>query len=407
MIEKLPEDFFNHSQPFYPYVSIQFRKRFNNEDMTKPENWKEIVLDNKNLFFDNLTLEDSGGFPKINLSLTDSTFSTLEKIIINSVVGLNLINNTYSDPAEAGLKDGENVESFLQFVVEEVGSANIRVRFGYNEERSKIKESFQDTTSIDTFKKRDGEKTIYKTPWIYLKILNVKFGLTDYGLTANIEAFSTTDNYLDKAKLWKRNSQLVGEPSNVITQLGAYLARNIVGQEKIRFDILEAPEYIPGDRTKELEPIGYIRIQLGGNPIIRQTVNEAGQTELSEIKTFKSLRQILNDICSSVLPRYYKTEEELFEDDVIRNNLEEFQENIFRVARYTFYHEYEESTKTHVIKFKYQDPFKEKENQRVVRNYLWRNYSRSIVKAININSAYEHANYFSSFKQRKSKLNDV
>lgn len=392
MTEILPEDFFDIKQPYSTNIEIQFRMDF---EKTKedPEAWLSITSGSINDFFQSFNLTDSGGIPQIELNLIDKKFSRLENIIIKSIVGLNIVNSTYKNANVAELPDNQSsdLEDYLRFHLDDTISSNIRIKFGYNENKeNRDLEVYQNPQTLDEFKQRKGsKKTIYRTPWMYFKIMDVNFNVNEFGLTANLKAISMISNILDQAKLWRRNAVLRGTPLDILRDLERYLNANI--EETFEFQIEDEPIYIPADEDSEDErsdPIGFIEISLGGEPAMAQSVNLQGETVMRQIASFKTLKNLLNELCSSVFPKYFKNDgSEFSEDEII--NFKENEEMAARVARYSYY--YEQDGTTHRLVFKYQDPSKSLENQQFIRNYLWRSNTKSIVKNLSIDSQLDFA----------------
>jgi hypothetical protein len=394
MTEILPEDFFNIKQPYSTFIEVQFRMDFE-KDKTDPEAWLSITSGSVNDFFQSLNLTDSGGIPQIELNLIDKKFSRLENIIIKSIVGLNTVNSTYQSANVAQLPEGQssNLADYFRFHLDDTISSNIRIKFGYNENKeNRDLETYQNPQTLDEFKERKGKKeTVYRTPWMYFKIMHVNFNINEFGLTANLKGISMISNILDKAKLWRRNVVLQGTPLDILKDLETYLNENIEETFEFQIDPEDEPIYIPADEDTEDErsdPIGFIEISLGGEPTMTQSINLQGEPVMRQIASFKSLKTLLNEICGAVFPKYFKNDGSEFTPDEIIN-FSENEQLAARSARYSYY--YEQDGDVHRLVFRYQDPNRAIQEQQFIRNYLWRSNTKSIVKNLNINSELDFA----------------
>ena len=375
-----PDSFFNLPHPSSPFVSIQLRTNIEpDKDIDDISQWQEITF-NPNNFFNSLTLEDNGGVYRVKLNLYDKNYSFIENAVVQSILKTRLANKLIKNPQHTANQD------FFQFFIARSTSINMRIRFGYSEFTNDDEKyiSTNSFSSQDWVTRAKEEKTVLKTPWIYLQMLQSDFRVTEKGLELEIEAFSVMNSFLEKAKLVETYSRFFGEPKEVIS----YICNKVIEAaekegEKVSF------EYIG-----EKEPVGYpsqetgkeiIEIMLGGQP----TVLEDG----SIAARYKSLGRILNEICEAVRPLKYDREgnEIPFTADSAEEaeDANEESERAAQVFKYSFFiEELEDETK---ILFYYQDPLDSIKKQTKIRTYSWIQNGKSIVKNLDIKTETDFA----------------
>lgn len=365
-----PDTFFDIPHPDSPWIAIQFRTGFNN-DITQPfsndgqtPQWTEITINPSN-FFDNITIEDESGFQRVEINLVDQYFTKLETIITQSIISVRENNQ---------LSKTENLSKqsldFVQFKVSNTSFVNMRVRFGYG--NPNVDSNFIDDTDFSgTYESRVNGATVIRSPWIYLQILNVEFKLNEYGLLATITAISTTENWLDKAKILKRFYVFKNTPKDMLRWIRKnieQMSKGITGESEITVEY-EEPD--PPPKNKD-NISNIVEISLGEEADEKSLVN------------FKTVRSFLDELCSKIPLHVYNS------DSTPENNpnIERQNENMERTCRYSYMLQARPGGK-HKLKFFYPDPLKTQQNK--MRVYVWREYGQSIVKSMDIQSRTDFA----------------
>lgn len=368
-----PESFFNLPHPSSPFISVQVRTEIEpQKDIDDPSHWEEITF-NPNNFFNNITIEDSGGVYKITLNLFDKNFAYIEDTIVRSIIATRLANSLVEDP------DYSVEEDFFEFFITKTNSANLRIRFGYSE--YSLDDYISETSfTSERWKNRASENVpVLKSPWIYFQMSNADFNLTPKGLEVQINAFSVMSNFLQKAKLVETYARFYGTPEYVISHICDKISRSAERSgETITYEIRGEPRGYPSQENGE----EIIEIMLGGEPTI--TGRDENGNYVFETK-YKNLSTILGEICSNVRPLKYDEEGNRipFTSDTgsEAEGMEEENEEAAQVFRYSYYIN-ETETETQII-FDYQDPNRGLEQENV-RTYIWLQEGNSIIKNLDI-----------------------
>ena len=356
-----PDRFFAIPHPTEPWVAIQFRVGTIG-NLSKPENWEEITMNPSN-FFDNLTIEDNGGFQRLTLNLMDKNFTKLEGVISRSILAARLANVVKE---EQRVKDDTG---YFEFKLDNNAMINLRLRFGYSSPEENM---IDDTVFDDKYADRvNGDIPVIRSPWIYFQILNVKFNLAETGMTAELTAFSTADTFLDRAKMMRKYAIIRGTPSNILTDLGNLLKELSSGD--LEFSVDDKPLHQKNEDGGET-----IDINLGGSP--------KGNV------SWRNLRSLLNELMSKIPPRIY-TSKFVEADNTDATRMDAESEKIEHTVRYDYYLEQKEEKNgiKSIIHFHYPDPIKKSNEQNVVRTYIWREYPKSIVKGFTVESKTDFA----------------
>ena len=212
---------------------------------TKQEAESSLKFDN---YFENLTLEDSGGVVKCNMSLYDKDLERLENIIIKSIIatkGGNEVSKRKINEAPA--------KAILEFMPNTTTNINFRLRFGYSENVDSTRVFRPALTSSPEWRTRtEKEKAnvIYlKSPWLYFMMMGLTFNLTNKGVVAQINGMSMSNTYLDKTKIIKRFALMEGNPQKLLTQIAEQIYIATAG----RIQIIKAVS--PGTSDVKTEPI--------------------------------------------------------------------------------------------------------------------------------------------------------
>jgi len=354
-----PETFFNVSHPDVPLVAIQFRTdvKKNLNDATA---WESATY-NPNNFFDNISIEDAGGMQRVELTLQDKNFATIENLIINSMIA-----------TRQGNKLAENevmTEGEWSMTFDNTSMANIRIRFGYAE-AGPTTNTVVDTTSFedkDWTERISSGNTVIKSPWLYLQMIGSKFNVTETGLTVTLSAFTIVDNFLTRAKLLRKYAILRGTPDNIIADLNKMVGEVTGDKLVIGYDSGEAPL-----KPTTAENDGIIEISLGS----AVNVNQRG---------WKSMASILSELASKVPPKIFKKDDTELTDP----NSDEGLKEASKIVPYS-YHVLQKDDGTVNIKFYYPNPTGLKQSK--IRTYLWKEFGNSIVRNVNIESSMDFAN---------------
>ena len=360
-----PTDFFNLPHPIAPWTSIQFRTSIKTKGSSvfRKEDWTEITLNPSN-HFDNFTITDSGGLQNITLTLTDKNFSKLESVIVKSVLAARFA-NIIGEEGEP-VKDESGI---FEFKMDNNSMINLRVRFGYSYQEHDSQRFIDDITFDGDFKNRTTEKkTVIRSPWIYFQLIGARFNLTDTGLTVELKAYSVVDNFLSRAKMMKKFAIYKGTPLDILTGLKTVVEK--ASNETLTLVFEDKPEPIKNENgTNEIE------INLGGSPNGRVS--------------WKSIKSLFNEICVKTPPRVYtKDDVKLPEGENVEGG-----EKISKSIQYTY--RVEQTIKNEeifaTITFYYPDPIKKKDEQNIVRTYVWREFGMSIVESLSVESKLDFA----------------
>jgi len=385
-----PETFFKLPHPLTPYVNVQFRTAITGgEDIANSENWEEITID-PNSFLDSVTIEDSGGFYSVNVSVFDKNFARMEDIIIRTLLSARITNKLVKTTEPK--RDDKN---FFQFFIDKSTAVNMRVRFGYSH-IPKESSDFIDDSSFngDEYLGRIKDtRPVLRSPWIYLQILKFRFNVTPEGMRAEIIGLSTTNNFFSKAKLVQKFAKLRGTPKNVLGRLGEIISEASKSASDGEPSLIFAPweseanssgnsdektvtsddpsEYINEDGNTEIE------IMLGGKPRINKNTGEV-------INSYRTIKSILNEICSKISAKAYDVDEQAIKDDSDPNTEDKKMETIDRIMRYRYM--VKEEANTAKVVFYYQDTNKQFAEQEKIRTYIQVEHGQSIIRNLNVES---------------------
>jgi len=378
-----PNDFFAIEHPTAPLVNIQFRTHITGNDITDPSNWESVTF-NPSTFFNDLTIEDQGGAQMLNLNLFDKNYARMENVIVKSILAARLANKLVGEP-NYSVDD----TTYFEFYVSKASSANVRIRFGYSmfgDDDGYIDET---STVDETWKTRtEQKKTVARSPWLYFQISGANFKLSQEGLKIEIKAFSVTGSFLDKAKMVQKFARFVGPPKAIIEQIGELVtnAASLNG-ETVAFEFIGDPP--EGYSTPDGE--NSIEIMLGSEASVPRFIEEEGVYRSERL--YKSLRMILQEICSKVRPIIYDENG----DKITQQNdsssegtgINEDNEAIDKIANYS-YTIAEGDTETK-IQFYYQDPNDQINKQTYIRTYIWNEDGHSIVKNFDVETKTDFA----------------
>lgn len=376
-----PEQFFNIKNPSTPVVEIQFRSKLSegNSDITNPDLWKSITFEPSS-FFESINLEDKGGGQKLELELYDKNFSYLENTIIKSLMAVRLDNKLAEEI------EGDSDRAF-QFYIRKNSSVNVRIRFGYPKNAS-LSDDYINTSvaSDDDWNNRKGEKTVLKTPWLYFMTTGCKMKYTESGLRASLSCFSISRKFLEKVKLLKKYALFHGEPKTMLDNIAEEV--NLIASnnnEEYVFNYEDEPEaYETEEGKKEIE------ISLGGKGNVPKRHPETG--EFTYDKDFKSLKKVLDDICSRIKPKIYDKKGEEIKLSSKPSEEEKEDLNIGRICKYTYSieeSENESGKSKYVINFYYKDPIEHGPDK--IRTYNWGGKTNSIISSLDVNANTDYA----------------
>jgi hypothetical protein len=358
-LEKYYEnEFFKISHPSSPLVSIQFRTKIVQGNITDSSQWQEITLNPSN-FFDNLEITDNGGLQKIELNLFDKNMANIENIITKAIV-VSRTSNKFAGEKEVSVNDGLFVVK-----VDTTSSANMRVRFGYSEPDS---DWINETSFNGEYAQRTKTRTtVGLSPWIYFQIIGAKFKVTEIGIRASISAFSVTGNFIDRMKILKRFAIIRAEPEDILNAMNDLFQK--ASNNTVSVEVKNAP-LIPTneDGTK------YIEINLGTK------ASEEG-------KYYMSIRNFLDSFKDKIPPKKYNIE------GVVLNETDDQEaegEDMAQELGYD-YMVINEKTQEGKIFTKIIFYYPEPEKQELVRTYIWKEYSTSIIKSLDIESKLDFA----------------
>jgi len=356
-----PEEFFDISQPDAPIVQIQVRSKFTGP-INDPDNWTEVHLEpGMTNYFNTMTIEDTGGMQRVTATFFDKNFANVENAIIKSLV----LTKAANDLAANDFVQDDT--GYFEFKVDNQVMTNFRIRFGYSE----VGDKFIDDTDFngsEYSERMNSNKTVVRSPWIYLQMIGTKFDLRGEGLFAEITAFSVMDSFLSRAKLLRRFAVLNGTPEEVLTSIGNIIEEaaapgsfeyKFVGEKPI------SPTTEGGD--------GDIQINLGSQP------NDTR-------RSYRTVNSILNEIISKTPKKVYD------KGDVYIN--ENASESIVEASKQVPYgfdvrQEIDSGKLKTILEFSYGDPIAS--NQELMRTYIWKEYGQSIVKNLNISSQVDFA----------------
>lgn len=382
LTSKYPSSFFPIENPSSPWAEIQFRTKINvTDDIASPAHWTSITM-NPSDFFNNLVIEDAGGAQQLTLNLYDKNFANLENLVVKSLLAARLANNLVSDPNYSSDKT-----QYFQFFISKASSVNLRLRIGYSQWNNSDNPYVDtvDSNSQDWLERINNDKPVIRTPWLYFQMSGADFSLKEDGEHVTIKAFSITGNFLDKAKMLQKYAKLTGTPVDILTNIEKIIKQAAAKNgDNIKFTINSPTGYKTRDGGEEI-----IEVMLGGVPDYRTTEN--GTKE--EIPQYKSLRQLLDEVCSKIRPIIYDKSGNLVQPTQDAGSggdgLNEENSNMYRTVPYG-YSIYETSNSAEII-FYYKDPGNALQNQGTVRTYPWLAYGQSLLKDVSIESKTDFA----------------
>jgi hypothetical protein len=367
-----PSLFFNLPHPSAPIVSIQFRtKEYKGTNIDDPSVWEEITFDPNN-FFNDITIEDESGYPKLNLNLIDANFAYLEDVIVRTMV-IQRTSNKLSKNSEITSDNSQ----YFEFFIDKKKSANIRVRIGYSESLSDDYISETDFESSIYKNRVEEEKLVMKSPWIYFMITGLNMNISENGLQVSIEGVDALGSFFDKATMIQKFAKLSGSPEDILKNIGNQLKESSKvasedGSETIEVEIIDIPLAYKNEDGKE-----EIEVMLGGEPITYKD-GDILRTETQ----YKKIKQLIDEVCEKVAPITYgengkkiKAEEE--EEETTLGEIQEV---------YSYTYSFVRKNGKNVIEFFYRSPRKALENQKLARTYSWGEVGLSIVEELNINT---------------------
>ena len=382
MKNSYPDSFFPIENPSSPWTEIQFRTAIDNsKEISDASQWTSITINPSN-FFNSFSIEDQGGAQMLTLNLYDKNFANIENIVVKSIVSAILANHLVKDPNYSTDKTDS-----LQFYINKSSSVNLRLRFGYSQWDSADSPYIDEINSANQgwIDRINNDKPVIRSPWLYFQMGGADFSLKEDGEHISIKAFSIVGRFLDKAQMLQKYAKLSGTPTDILTNIEKVVQKAAAKSgDQISFVIEPADGYKTRDGGEEI-----IEIMLGGIPDYRKLDN--GTKE--EIPQYKSLREILDDICSKVKPKIYDTNGNLVQptqdSSSTGNGINQENQDSYRTFPYGY--SIEESSNSSVIHFYYKDPQNGLTKQPNVRTYPWLAYGQSLLKDVSIQSNGEFA----------------
>ena len=370
--EIFSDRFFNLSNPSTPFVSIQFRTKVSTGNITDNNIWTDLTQPPSNLFQE-AVIEDNIGIKKLNLTLIDKNFTTLESALTQTIFATKLSNKlTKVSESKVNAEAAENKTLNWEFKINNANMANIRVRFGYAEMPS---DDVIDATDFgsDYEKRTETDYKVIRSPWIYFMITKFEQNLTESGLQVNIQGISVTTVFLDTVKVYKKNLMITADPVGILDYFGRMI--DIASDGKITVEIEDRQELLDAI-TNEDNSRKQIRLNLGSG--IREGVASSG---------LRTLRSLLKEILYKIPAKIYNENEqeeaqEASGDEMMRSSNAEVAFKLTYMIR-------ENEDKTNTVVFYYPDPFKTRQPN--IRTYIWREYGKSVVKSASIKSSMDLA----------------
>lgn len=391
------KDFFAIEHPTAPLVNIQFRTKLTETDITDPSNWTSVTF-NPSTFFNSLSIEDRGGAQMLTLSLFDKNYARLENTIVKSILVARLANKLVG---ESNISSDDT--NYFEFYISKSSSANIRIRFGYSQFGNDDGYIDETSTNDEAWINRVTSKMpVIRSPWLYFQMSKANFKITQEGLKIEMAAFSVTGSFLSKARLIQKFAKVVGTPKDVIEQIGKIVtAAAAANGDIVKFEMAGVePSKIAGippsgyptevEENGETTTIDAIEIMLGSEASVPRTNFEDPDWYKSE-RMYKTLRTILNEICSKVRPIVYDVNGDIIppSDDTTGVGVDEESESLDKTANYG-YTIVENDIET-IVQFYYQDPNEQMKTQMYLRNYVWNETGHSIIKSLDIQTKTDFA----------------
>lgn len=366
-----PSDFFSMPHPTAPWVSIQFRKAVSSGGgIWNKNDWEEITLNPSN-HFDSFTIEDNGGLQRITLNLFDQNFTKLETVITQSIA----VARSANVIKEEGIVSDET--GIFEFKIDNNSMINMRIRFGYTYIQAESDRFIDDITFDADFKTRTilnsgAKKSVIRSPWIYFQLLGAEFNLVEAGLSVVLNAFSTVDNFLTRAKMLKKYAIYRDTPKNILIGL-----KTIIEEASNRDLTLEIKKGNDPEPFENEDGSQEIEINLGGSP--------------DGTRSWRSLKSLFNEICGKVPPRLYTKDDAQLSENKLED--EDDQQKVSKTVQYNYMVEnYIDNGKVKAkIIFYYPDPIKYEDEQLCIRTYIWREHGMSIVSEMSVKSQLDFA----------------
>ncbi len=402
-------------------------------------------------FFENLDIEDNGGFLKCSMRLYDKDFGRLESIIMRSMVAMKAGNSMFDS-------GGQGPEYILNFSAGGAQSINFRVRFGYADEHIdsdniKFIDDPNEESSVwkDRAKAESGKvvpKMVTRTPWFYFQMMGCKFLISDGGLSASIDGISMGNSIFQRMKIMQKFCGLEGTPESLIKALGATFftasggiiqfvdnegkticnsgdRSNSLYQNDPSYKSDWGKTWITQDEAAMKRQYGEvgselyrkavelgkdklrIQVMMGSEP--RKPVDKFGVVDNNApwIQEFDNIKTVVDKVCAQVPCIYsYETEQEIkFEEresiiQKIRDGKEEtinidgknYQRNIFKPIPYTYsVKEKNVGTSQKIVMVRFFYKKETVKDQAYVRRYLWRNNPNNILNVFAVSSDFDFA----------------
>jgi len=368
-----PSSFFDVPHPDSPWLSIQFRNAIL-PSLTDPAQWQEITLNPSN-YFESISIEDASGFQRVELNLVDEYYTKIETFITQAIAVVNANNKL----AEQNNPTKETSQQFFQFRLGNTSYVNLRIRFGYGTPSVNTTEdgstTIDDTSFGNKYSDRVQGGTVIRSPWIYLQILNVQFKLTEFGLAATISAISTTETWLSKAKMVRRFFVFRDTPKNILEWLKIIIADQ--SNNEIDVVVRDQPQQAQNKETSG----DFIDINLG---------DENDETSAKQGNySYRSLQSFLDELCSKIPQYIVKSDQSSTENT--GEEIEKSGEQMDRSFRYSYMLEPTNSNQKpyYHLTFFYPNPLSNVQPK--MRTYVWREYGKSIVRNLEIESRVDFA----------------
>jgi hypothetical protein len=388
-----PKTFFGYNAPLVPFVEVAFKSQYT-PGFSDPDGWEAITF-NPNSHLVSMDFEDNKGVKKLILKLFDKYYTDIENTIMRAIF---IINNKSRLDTKIDAKGGDaNFEFYLRA---DYTYSNLRVRFGYNTD------IIPDGEKLSNFKDRargnNASKPVVYTDWFYFLIMGFKQEPTEGGLNVEINAISSTGNFLSNIKMLQKFAVVKGLTQNIINSFSSTLNASFkatYGNDINKYPIRILPvaeiknkDYANMEIVTDSESSQYpfyvqpIEVKLGDKPRKDASGND--------IPGFKSIKEILDEICSKVPPIYIDN------SNNIKLTVPEQNTDNLRLVYYTYSVSEREvqandGTKItqNVIRFYYANPDDSfnSDDGLTIRTYYWRNYGATIIKNISISTSTDFA----------------
>lgn len=374
-----PSSFFNIPHPTSPVVSIQFRtKTAKGKNIDDPSLWEEITFDPNN-FFNELSIEDESGYPKLSLTLIDKNYTYLEDIVVKTMVTQRLSNKLVDKPQLS--KDDTG---YFEFFIDKKKSANVRVRIGYSESNLDSYISDPEFEGSDYTSRASTNKPVIRSPWIYFMITALDMNITDNGLQVTLEGRDSLGSFFDKATMIQKFAKLRGTPKDIIERIGDQLKSSSQkasdnGSDTIDIEFIDEPMmYVNKDGGQEIE------IMLGGEPITKELEDGTIKVETQ----YKKIKQLFREVCSRVSPVMYDGDRKIpVSKDGSDDGTEVNEKSSEMKESYPYTFSFVKTKEKDIVQFYYKDPRDSLSKQPNIRTYAWGEHGHSIVQSVDVTVA--------------------